>query len=149
DGATWNIHISAPGDVASATVVANYYVWDVIPRSTDEVDVLASPVDLGRQVYVPDYIVLGTSTVGSWRQATYFPQISTHVFRWTRATEQLSELASFTGIPRLDLGFPRRPTASASAGRLYPSLRASDGAGHAVLLMIDANRAPAEHVIDW
>lgn len=149
DGNTWNIQISAPGDVAIPSVLAGYYVWDVIPRDADTVDVVASPIDAGRLIQIPDYIVSGTSVVGSWRQATYFPQLTTSVFRWTRTTEQLALVKTFTGIPRLDLGFPRRPTESASSGRLFPTLRASDGAGHAVLQILDASLAPAEQVIDW
>ncbi len=149
DGSTWNIQITEPGGVQSATILAGYYVWDVIPRGADEVDVLASPIDTGRVVEVPDHVVTGTSTVGSWRAASYFPQLTTTVFRWTRDHEQLEQLTSFAGIPRLDLGFPRRATESASSGRLFPSLRAVGETGQVVLLIRDANLAPAEHVIDW
>lgn len=124
DGTTWNIQISAPGATATATAVPDYYVWDVIQRDADTVDILASPIDTTRNIYVPDYVADDSvGTVQSWRYATYFPQLVTKVFRWSRTAERFTELRSFAGIPRLDQAFPRMPEVSASEGYLRPALR--------------------------
>jgi hypothetical protein len=125
DGSTWSIHISSPGAVESATIVANHYVWDTYQVDADTVELLISPVDTARTVQVPAYLS-ANGTVGSWRPATYFPKQETRVWRWTRSSEFASEVAILSGVPDLTLVAPtQNPTTS--LGYLRRALVVDDG----------------------
>jgi hypothetical protein len=134
NGSTWSIHISSPGGTASATVVANHYVWDTYQVDADTVDLLVSPVDTARTIQVPADLTIN-GTVGSWRPATYFPKPETRVWRWTRGAESATELAILSGVPDLVLVAPtQNPTTS--LGYLRRALVVDDG-GTAKLVMRD------------
>lgn len=125
DGSTWNVHITASGTTASQIIIANSYVWDVIERAGGEVDVLMSPIDLNRDVMVPDFIS-ADGTIGSWRKAFYFPQLSTQIQRWQKNSESFALRKSLIGVPDLGGVYPQTATSSNGTGYSFPAQRVLD-----------------------
>jgi hypothetical protein len=145
DGSTWSIHISIPGGVASQSILANYYVWDLVQVDNDTVDIITSPIDLSRKVWIPNFTT-AKGLVGSWRQENYFPEIKTKIFRWTRQSEMMSLKSTITGgIPYVEIPFPNRGTEASGTGYLFPSLRAMDQATQSSLslLLYSPSAAPS------
>jgi hypothetical protein len=126
DGVTWNVHISSPGGVADQSIVPNMYVWDLIPVDANTVDVLISPIDQSRNIWVPNY-VNDSGVPQSWKQAHYFPQMLTYVYRWTRSAETWGSVGSLAGgVPYLAYT-NNRATEAATSG-IFTSLRGLDSA---------------------
>lgn len=141
NGSTWNVHFTTPGGVVSSTILSNYYVWDMIRRDANTVDLIMSPVDTGRMVWVPNHL-LSTGYPAGWRQEKYFPQMKTEIFRWTRAAESMALIQTINGgIPYMGPAFPNAGTERSSEGFLYPSVRSLDAATDTDAVLILRNSA--------
>jgi len=143
DGANWSIHISVPGGVASQSILANYYVWDVIPVDVDTVDIVVSPTDTSRKIWIPNFVT-ATGQPGSWRQESYFPQMKTEILRWKRSDEFATVRQTIAnGIPYLEAAFPHSGSEANGTGYLFPTLRTRDSATKSKVVMIMFNAAGA------
>lgn len=150
DGSRWKVVITPPGGTGAAIAWTDKIVWDVIPRTADEVDVIASPLDTSRLIYVPDYVDVN-GVVGSWRLAYYFPQHQTEVYKWKRSVENMTLVASFSGLPYLDI--PSSPPLGVQLNDvvLHQTVRAKDKATNTspMLIMRNVDGTTREQAYTW
>ncbi|MBK8939791.1 MAG: hypothetical protein IPM79_19765 [Polyangiaceae bacterium] len=126
EGGRWHVHVTAPGDTATALVIADRFLWDIADLDQDSVEEwVLSPT---RDPDEPD--VAGY----------YFAKWRTLLAHFEAGS--LVETATFEGkIPYLVPTF-RRPDRSTSRSFLYPALVERRADGSLGLLLAGPDGAP-------
>jgi hypothetical protein len=150
DGATWNANITAAGDVETATLLANTFVWDIVARGADDADVIASPIDTTNPAMVPDF-VNDAGTPQSWRSAAYFPKAQLDIYKWHRSTGLAFVRSISDRLPYLGVPFSTPGQMATSEAAHFQSVRGLDTATRTkpVLTTIDSAGTWHELAYDW